>query len=249
MRQARRILFVLKLVVPGRSSAGVGLRMRHDVLAATPRLARGWRMEEDMETSLGRTGIGGPNRLVNIRDRQLLSASGFWGAKTGPNPTDRGKNGSKRHLIVAGARYASGHCPHWRKLPGQAWRWPFLWWMKFRQSNSLAAHPVSGLTNCSPIEPTTRKPAESASRCGSEASGRWSPTATPSMAAAWANTATLLKPASTGSSTGGSSAGALRETTGYSRCVPLPWLCHDLLESRHGVLLEPLSINTRSSRA
>jgi transposase len=77
--------------------------MRHDVLAATPRLARGWRMEEDMETSLGRTGIGGPNRLVNIRDRQLLSASGFWGAKTGPNPTDRGKNGSKRHLMVDGA--------------------------------------------------------------------------------------------------------------------------------------------------
>jgi transposase len=31
---------------------------------------------------------------------QLLGASGFWGAKTGPNPTDRGKNGSKRHLIT-----------------------------------------------------------------------------------------------------------------------------------------------------
>ena len=26
----------------------------------------------------------------------------FWGAKTGPNPTDRGKNGSKRHLMVDG---------------------------------------------------------------------------------------------------------------------------------------------------
>jgi len=30
----------------------------------------------------------------------LLGARRFWGAKTGPNPTDRGKAGSKRHLIT-----------------------------------------------------------------------------------------------------------------------------------------------------
>src|SRR3990172_1387207 len=87
----------------GISSPGVGLRMRHDVLATTPRLACGWCLGEDMETTFGRIGVGGPNRLVNIRDRQLLRASAFWGAKTGPNPTDRGKNGSKRHLMVDGA--------------------------------------------------------------------------------------------------------------------------------------------------
>ncbi len=87
----------------GISSAGVGLRMRHDVLATTPRLARGWCLEADMEATFGRIGIGRPNRLVNIRDRQLLRASSFWGAKTGPNPTDRGKNGSKRHLMVDGS--------------------------------------------------------------------------------------------------------------------------------------------------
>jgi transposase len=34
--------------------------------------------------------------------RQLLGASGFWGALTGPNPTDRGKNGSKRHVVCDG---------------------------------------------------------------------------------------------------------------------------------------------------
>ena len=34
--------------------------------------------------------------------RQLLRASGFWGAQTGPNPTDRAKLGSKRHLICDG---------------------------------------------------------------------------------------------------------------------------------------------------
>lgn len=77
--------------------------MRHDVLATTPRLARGWCLEADMEATFGRIGIGRPNRLVNIRDRQLLRASSFWGAKTGPNPTDRGKNGSKRHLMVDGS--------------------------------------------------------------------------------------------------------------------------------------------------
>jgi transposase len=30
----------------------------------------------------------------------LLGPRHFWGEKTGPNPTDRGKNGSKRHLIT-----------------------------------------------------------------------------------------------------------------------------------------------------
>jgi transposase len=34
--------------------------------------------------------------------RQLLRAGRFWGAQTGPNPTDRGKNGSKRHVVCDG---------------------------------------------------------------------------------------------------------------------------------------------------
>jgi transposase len=34
--------------------------------------------------------------------RQLLGAGCFWGAQTGPNPTDRGKNGSKRHVVCDG---------------------------------------------------------------------------------------------------------------------------------------------------
>jgi len=32
----------------------------------------------------------------------LLCTSGFWGQQTGPNPTDRAKLGSKRHLICDG---------------------------------------------------------------------------------------------------------------------------------------------------
>jgi transposase len=55
-----------------------------------------------MAGSAGRIGHGRCNRLVYFRHGQLLSAGAFWGAKTGPNPTDRGKNGSKRHLIVDG---------------------------------------------------------------------------------------------------------------------------------------------------
>ncbi len=41
-------------------------------------------------------------RLVASRDGQLFSARRFWGAQTGPNPTDRAKPGSKRHLICDG---------------------------------------------------------------------------------------------------------------------------------------------------
>jgi len=33
---------------------------------------------------------------------RVLCASGFWGLQTGPNPTDRAKCGSKRHLICDG---------------------------------------------------------------------------------------------------------------------------------------------------
>jgi len=39
-----------------------------------------------------------------------LSSIRFWGQKTGPNPTDRAKLGSKRHLISAGqgSRHSGG---------------------------------------------------------------------------------------------------------------------------------------------
>ena len=59
-------------------------------------------MGPDLASTAGRTRPGRCNRLVGSVRRQLLDASAFWGTKTGPNPTDRGKNGSKRHLIVDG---------------------------------------------------------------------------------------------------------------------------------------------------
>jgi IS5 family transposase len=35
-----------------------------------------------------------------VRHRRVERAGRFWGVDTGPNPTDRGKNGSKHHLLV-----------------------------------------------------------------------------------------------------------------------------------------------------
>lgn len=79
-----------------------GLWQRNDMLASSARLASRRHMAENMAVSIGRTGIGRGNRLVLFCHGQLLGSSSFWGPKTGPNPTDRGKNGSKRHLIVDG---------------------------------------------------------------------------------------------------------------------------------------------------
>jgi transposase len=42
------------------------------------------------------------DRLVPSCGGQLLCTCGFWGQQTGPNPTDRAKLGSKRHVICDG---------------------------------------------------------------------------------------------------------------------------------------------------
>lgn len=86
----------------GVSAAGNGLWQRHDLLASFARLARSRYLAEDMAGSVGRVGLGRGHRLVYFGHGQLFGTGPFWGAKTGPNPTDRGKNGSKRHLIVDG---------------------------------------------------------------------------------------------------------------------------------------------------
>jgi transposase len=86
----------------GISAPGNGLRQRHDLLAPPARLANRWRMAEDMARITEQVGHGRCHRLVCCGHGQLFRTRPFWGAKTGPNPTDRGKNGSKRHLIVDG---------------------------------------------------------------------------------------------------------------------------------------------------
>ena len=86
----------------GVSAAGNGLWQWHDVLASLAGLAGGRRLAENLANSAGRVGLGRRYRLVHFSHGQLFGPSPFWGTKTGPNPTDRGKNGSKRHLIVDG---------------------------------------------------------------------------------------------------------------------------------------------------
>ena len=84
----------------GRSSARDGLRLGDDLLATSSRLAPGWRMEQGASRVAGQTTKRRPDRLVVGRCRQCFGSSAFWGAKTGPNPTDRRKNGSKHHTIT-----------------------------------------------------------------------------------------------------------------------------------------------------
>jgi len=92
---------------PDRHSLGVSAQRTRrgvwdDLLASFAGLAGGWSLEKSLARLAGRVGPSRRRRLVSGGDRQLLCAGHFWGEKTGPNPTDRGKNGSKRHLIVDG---------------------------------------------------------------------------------------------------------------------------------------------------
>ena len=86
----------------GVSAQGDGLWQRHDLLASLAGLACRRRLAKRMADSVGRIRPGRRDRLVHFGDGQLFGTGPFWGEKTGPNPTDRGKNGSKRHLIVDG---------------------------------------------------------------------------------------------------------------------------------------------------
>jgi len=79
-----------------------GMRQRHDLLAPPARLANRWCLAENMADATEQVGHGRCDRLVCCGHGQLFCPLAFWGPKTGPNPTDRGKNGSKRHLIVDG---------------------------------------------------------------------------------------------------------------------------------------------------
>jgi len=86
----------------GIPAEGNGLRQRNDLLATSARLAGSRRLAENMADIAEQVGYDQFHRLVCRSRGQLFRACNFWGPKTGPNPTDRGKNGSKRHLIVDG---------------------------------------------------------------------------------------------------------------------------------------------------
>ena len=84
----------------GRLAEGNGLRFGHDVLAAIGGVAEGGRVGLAAPHSLGGVPACRPDRLVS-GDRGQRGLEGRDGRqKTGPNPTDRGKCGSKHHIIT-----------------------------------------------------------------------------------------------------------------------------------------------------
>jgi hypothetical protein len=86
----------------GNASAGTRVWFRNDLLATTARLASGGHLATDPLRLARLASALRADRLVTGRRGWQFRASGFWGLQTGPNPTDRAKLGSKRHLICDG---------------------------------------------------------------------------------------------------------------------------------------------------
>lgn len=68
----------------------------------TSRLAGAWYLATAPLHFAGLAGALRTDRLVTGRRGRKFRARGFWGLQTGPNPTDRAKLGSKRHVICDG---------------------------------------------------------------------------------------------------------------------------------------------------
>lgn len=84
----------------GVSSQRNGLRQRYDLLAAVKRLAESWCLGQNTPRSAQQTATCRPDRFFSSPGRFGIDSRSFWGAKTGPNPTDRRKSGTKHHLIT-----------------------------------------------------------------------------------------------------------------------------------------------------
>ena len=76
--------------------------LRDDVLAETTRLARSRRMGEPVPGTQRPPGEDRQGRLGASEPGQCECPGKKGGAETGPNPTDRGKPGTKRHIVVDG---------------------------------------------------------------------------------------------------------------------------------------------------
>ena len=63
-------------------------------------MAKGRRVGQNTPIIAEQITTGRPGRFFTCDSRFVVSACRFWGAKTGPNPTDRRKKGSKHHLVT-----------------------------------------------------------------------------------------------------------------------------------------------------
>jgi transposase len=77
-----------------------GVRLRRELLATFARLARGWRMVPTARTPACGVTRGRPDRLLTCGHRLLFHSCRWGGPKTGPNPTDRARPGSKHHIAT-----------------------------------------------------------------------------------------------------------------------------------------------------
>jgi transposase len=82
------------------AAGGAGLRQRPDLLAAPARLAAGRRVGAPARDAAELARRRGGHRLVAGQPGQPERAGQKGGAHTGPNPVDRGKPGSKYHLVT-----------------------------------------------------------------------------------------------------------------------------------------------------
>jgi transposase len=79
---------------------GNGLRQRYDLLATSERMAKGRDMGQTAPHSAQPSARERQIRFFSRGGRFGFSTGCFWGAKTGPNATDRRKLGSKHHIIT-----------------------------------------------------------------------------------------------------------------------------------------------------
>ncbi len=84
----------------GNASAGNGLRFRHELLAQATRLVARGRLGSTARGTAGQASCGRSHRLVARGRRFVLHSCSGIGSKTGPNPTDRARPGSKHHLVT-----------------------------------------------------------------------------------------------------------------------------------------------------
>lgn len=84
----------------GDVAQGDGLRFRHDVLATIAVVAASARMGSIAPNTTCEVAWSRPVRLLACHCRQLLDSRRGRGKKTGPNPTDRRRAGSKHHILT-----------------------------------------------------------------------------------------------------------------------------------------------------
>ena len=86
----------------GRPAGRDGLRVRHDLLAPAAGLAGGGRVGQPAPPAAGTAARCRQAGLEQGLAGQRVCSGKKGGAATGPNPTDRGKAGTKRHVVVDG---------------------------------------------------------------------------------------------------------------------------------------------------